>query len=64
MGALNKGNGISILLVAVSCFVLVDYMLPGTLKWNFGEGIKEISSMNVFCYIDRFNRWLVYFCNH
>ena len=49
MGALNKGNGISILLVAVSCFVLVDYMLPGTLKMEFfGEGIKEISSMNVF----------------
>ncbi len=49
MGALNKGNGISILLVAVSCFVLVDYMLPGTLSMEFfGEGIKEISSMNVF----------------
>ena len=49
MGALNKGNGISILLVAVSCFVLVDYMLPGTLRMEFfGEGIKEISSMNVF----------------
>ena len=49
MGALNKGNGISILLVAVSCFVLVDYMLPGTLSMEFfGEGVKEISSMNVF----------------
>ena len=49
MGALNKGNGISILLVAVSCYVLVDYMLPGTLRMEFfGEGIKEISSMNVF----------------
>ena len=49
MGALNKGNGISILLVAISCFFLVDYMLPGTLNMEFfGEGLKEIPSMNVF----------------
>ena len=49
MGALNKGNGISILLVAISCFFLVDYMLPATLNMEFfGEGLKEIPSMNVF----------------
>ena len=49
MGALNKGNGISILLVAISCFFLVDYMLPETLNMEFfGEGLKEIPSMNVF----------------
>ena len=49
MGALNKGNGISILLVAISCFFLVDYMLPETLNMEFfGEGLKEIASINVF----------------
>ena len=49
MGALNKGNGISILLVAISCYFLVDYMLPETLNMEFfGEGLKDISSMNVF----------------
>ena len=49
MGALNKGNGISILLVAISCFFLVDYMLPETLNMEFfGEGLKDIASINVF----------------
>ena len=49
MGALNKGNGISILLVAFSCYFLVDYMLPQNLDMEFfGEGLKEISSINVF----------------
>ena len=49
MGALNKGNGISILLVAISCYFLVDYMLPQNLEMEFfGEGLKEISSINVF----------------
>ena len=49
MGALNKGNGISILLVAVSCFFLVQYMLPETLNMEFfGEGLKDIASINVF----------------
>ena len=28
MGALNKGNWVSIALVALSCYLLVDYMLP------------------------------------
>ena len=49
MGALNKGNGISIFLVAISCYFLIDYMLPETLQMEFfGEGIKNISSLNVF----------------
>ena len=49
MGALNKGNGISIILVAISCYFLVDYMLPQNLEMEFfGEGLKEISSINVF----------------
>ena len=49
MGALNKGNGISIFLVAISCYFLIDYMLPETLQMEFfGEGVKNISSLNVF----------------
>ena len=49
MGALNKGNIASILLVAVSCFGLVTWMLPETMKMEFfGEGLQEISSMRVF----------------
>ena len=49
MGALNKGNGISIILVAISCYFLVDYMLPQDLEMEFfGEGLKKISSINVF----------------
>ena len=49
MGALNKGNITSILLVAVACFGLVKWMLPETMQMNFfGEGLQEISSMRVF----------------
>ncbi len=49
MGALNKGNGISIILVAISSYFLIDYMLPETLQMEFfGEGVKDISSLNVF----------------
>ena len=49
MSALNKGNGISILLVAISSYFLIDYMLPETLQMEFfGEGVKDISSLNVF----------------
>ena len=48
-GALNVGNWVSIVLTAVSCFVLVKYMLPATMKMEFfGEGLKDISSMRVF----------------
>ncbi|MES2575118.1 MAG: sodium-translocating pyrophosphatase [Bacteroidota bacterium] len=47
--ALNIGNWVSIVLTAVACFFLVQYMLPATMKMNFfGEGIQEISSMRVF----------------
>ncbi len=49
MGALNIGNWTSIVLVAISCFGLVTWMLPETMKMEFfGEGILEISSMRVF----------------
>lgn len=48
-GALNKGNWISILLTAVACFFLIQWMLPATMKMNFfGEGLKEISDLRVF----------------
>ncbi|MDG1332082.1 MAG: sodium/proton-translocating pyrophosphatase, partial [Crocinitomicaceae bacterium] len=49
MGALNVGNWVSIALVAVSCFVLVNWMLPETMTMTFfGEAAKEISAMRVF----------------
>ncbi len=49
MGALNVGNWVSIVLVAVSCFFLVNWMLPETMNMSFfGEGLQEISSMRVF----------------
>jgi len=49
MGALNLGNWVSIVLVAVACFGLVTWMLPQTMQMNFfGEGLQEISSMRVF----------------
>lgn len=49
MGALNIGNWVSIILVAVSCYVLVLWMLPETMNMSFfGEGLQEISSMRVF----------------
>ncbi len=47
--ALNIGNWTSIGLVAVSCFVLVKWMLPETMQMSyFGEGMQDISSMRVF----------------
>ena len=52
MGALNKGNWFSILLVAVSCYFLCTWMLPETMKMNFfesnGNVLKDISALRVF----------------
>jgi K(+)-stimulated pyrophosphate-energized sodium pump len=49
MGALNKGNITSIILVAISSYFLVNYMLPSTMKMDFfGEGLKSITAMRVF----------------
>ena len=49
MGALNKGNWTSIVLVGLSCFGLVTWMLPETMTMEFfGEGPQQISSMRVF----------------
>jgi K(+)-stimulated pyrophosphate-energized sodium pump len=48
-GALNIGNWVSIVLTAISCFFLVQYMLPEVMTMSFfGEGMVEISSMRVF----------------
>jgi len=47
--ALNIGNWSSIGMVAISCFILVKWMLPETMQMDFfGEGLKDISSMRVF----------------
>ena len=49
MSALNLGNWTAIALVAISCYVLVTWMLPETMKMEFyGEGLQDISSMRVF----------------
>lgn len=48
-GALNLGNWVSIILTLISCYFLVDYLLPETMQMTFfGEGVKEIASINVF----------------
>ncbi|WP_275315438.1 sodium-translocating pyrophosphatase [Tenacibaculum bernardetii] len=49
MGALNLGNWVSIVLVAIACFILCKWMLPENMKMEFfGEGLQDISSMRVF----------------
>ena len=49
MGALNVGNWVSIALVAISCYVLVTWMLPESMTMTFfGEADKDISSLRVF----------------
>ncbi len=47
--ALNIGNWVSIVLTAIACFFLVQWMLPATMKMEFfGEGLQDISSIRVF----------------
>ena len=47
--ALNKGNWGSIILTAVACYFVIDLMLPVTMSMDFfGQGILEITSMDVF----------------
>jgi K(+)-stimulated pyrophosphate-energized sodium pump len=47
--ALNIGNISSMVLSAAAGYFLVEWMLPETLRMNFfGEGILEVSRMNVF----------------
>ena len=63
MGALNKGNGISIFLVAISSYFLIDYMLPET----FTDGVfwrryqKYFFFKCIFSCFNWINCWLVYF---
>jgi K(+)-stimulated pyrophosphate-energized sodium pump len=47
--ALNIGNWTSIILVAISCYGLVTWMLPETMQMKFfGEGLQDVSSLQVF----------------
>lgn len=47
--ALNMGNWTSILLTVISCYFLIQYMLPEVIHMKFfGEGYKEIPRMNIF----------------
>ncbi|CAM1369717.1 putative K(+)-stimulated pyrophosphate-energized sodium pump [Tenacibaculum soleae] len=47
--ALDTGNWTSIILTLIASFFLIKWMLPQTMKMSFfGEGIKDISSINVF----------------
>lgn len=47
--ALNIGNWTSILLTIISCWFLIQYMLPEAINMKFfGEGNKEIPRNNVF----------------
>ena len=47
MAALNKGNITSIILVAISCYFFIDYMLPEIMVMEFFDPIS-FTSMDVF----------------
>ncbi|MCB9202436.1 MAG: sodium-translocating pyrophosphatase [Flavobacteriales bacterium] len=48
-GALNLGNYVALLLTVVACWFLINKMLPETISMKFfGEGIKQVPSINVF----------------
>ena len=48
-GALNKGNWVSIILTGLACYPLLTMMLPATMNMTFfGEGVKVITTMNLF----------------
>ena len=47
--ALDMGNWTSIIITLAASFFLIKWMLPETMQMSFfGEGIKDVSSMNVF----------------
>lgn len=47
--SLNTGNYVALALTLVACYFLIKYMLPKTIQMSFfGEGVKEIASINVF----------------
>ena len=48
-GALNLGNYVSLALTVVTCYFLIQYMLPETINMKFfGEGMREVPRMNIF----------------
>ena len=48
--SLNTGNIISIIITLISCWFLIDYLLPETITGMkfFGEGTRDIPSQNIF----------------
>lgn len=47
--ALDLGNWVSIIITLIASYFLIDWMLPETMQMNFfGEGTKDVASMNVF----------------
>lgn len=47
--ALDRGNWVAIFLTLIASWFLIEWMLPQTMQMQFfGEGIKEIPSINVF----------------
>ena len=48
--SLNTGNIISIIITLISCWFLIDYLLPDTITGMkfFGEGTRDIPSQNIF----------------
>ncbi len=47
--ALDLGNWASILITLLASYFLIDWMLPSTMNMKFfGEGYREVSSLNVF----------------
>ncbi len=47
--ALDVGNWAAIILTLIASYFLIDWMLPKTMQMSFfGEGMKEIPSINVF----------------
>nr|MBX2829400.1 sodium/proton-translocating pyrophosphatase [Flavobacteriaceae bacterium] len=47
--ALDMGNWTAIVLTLIASYFLIDWMLPETMTMNFfGEGAREVASMNVF----------------
>lgn len=48
-GALNLGNWSSIILTAIACFFIIQWMLPATMQMDFfGKGIVDITSTRVY----------------
>jgi K(+)-stimulated pyrophosphate-energized sodium pump len=48
-GALNRGNWVSLILTAVTCYFLIKLLLPETIHMKFfGEAAKEVPSIFVY----------------